>query len=334
MIGTHIPVMANNTTLSKVSKCLSGYSGKIFITDNQRYFLIAFDLLLLILNFMANSGVVIALVMAKFMRNTSLILLFLLSISDIFLALITQTLFAILIAGYADQTYCTFEMIVQFFAIFLTHTSGYTIACIGFDRYARMRYLNRYSVVVTRRRVFTASFIIYLLSFFQGLLYVLGTKFDVFEKAKQVGLGIDFVIALFVVGIYLLTIKVVKDHRNNSKNRNFLASIDRKIAQLSAKILLAVLMVYGAYIAISVCHIILDKKLKGNAKAWLNFAVHFGYVLTYCNSFANAVLFLTMNKEAKPNILQFFHVNKVADSSSGSNPSSQSSKFINAYNSS
>ena len=66
----------------------------MFITDNQRYFLIAFDLLVLILNFIANSGVIIALVMAKFMRNTSLILLFLLSISDIFLALIVQPLFA------------------------------------------------------------------------------------------------------------------------------------------------------------------------------------------------------------------------------------------------
>ena len=76
----------------------------MFITDNQRYFLIAFDLLVLILNFIANSGVIIALVMAKFMRNTSLILLFLLSISDIFLALIVQPLFAILIGGYADQT--------------------------------------------------------------------------------------------------------------------------------------------------------------------------------------------------------------------------------------
>ena len=188
-------------------------------------------------------------------------------------------------------------MIVQFFAIFLTHTSGYTIACIGFDRYARMSYLNKYSVVVTRRRVFTASFIIYLLSFFQGLLYVLGTKFDVFEKMKQVAVGIDFVIALFVVGIYLLTIKVVKEHRNNSQNRDFLANVDRKITHLAAKILLAVLILYGAYIVISVCHIILDKKLKGNAKAWLNFALHFGYLLTYCNSFTNAVLFLTMNKD-------------------------------------
>ena len=326
--------MANNTTLSEVSECLSTYSGKIFITDNQRYFLIAFDLLVLVLNFVANSGVIIALVMAKFMRNTSLILLFLLSISDIFLALITQTLFAILIAGYADQTYCTFEMIVQFFAIFLTHTSGYTIACIGFDRYARMRYLNRYSLVVTRRRIFTTSLIIYSLSFFQGMLYVLGTNFDVFEKMKQVAVGIDFVIALFVVGIYLLTIKVVKNHRNNSQNRDFLENVDRKITQLAAKILLTILIFYGAYIAISVCHIILDKKLKGNAKSWLNFGLHFGYVLSYCNSFANAVLFLTMNKEAKPKILQFFHINKVADSSSGSNPSSQSSKFINAYNSS
>ena len=289
--------MESNTTLSEISKCLSTYRGKVFITEDQRYFLVIFDLLVLILNFTANSGVIIALVMAKFMRNTSLILLFLLSISDIFLALITQTLFAILIGGYADQTYCTFEMIVQFFAIFLTHTSGYTIACIGFDRYARMRYLNRYSLVVTRKKVLTTSFIIYLLSFLQGMLYVLGTKFDVFEKLKQVAVGIDFVIALFVVGIYLLTIKVVKEHRNNSQNRDFLANVDRKITHLAAKILLAVLILYGAYIVISVCHMILDKKLKGNAKAWLNFALHFGYLLTYCNSFTNAVLFLTMNKD-------------------------------------
>ena len=289
--------MESNTTLSEISKCLSTYWGKVFITDNQRYFLVIFDLLVLILNFTANSGVIIALVMAKFMRNTSLILLFLLSISDIFLALITQTLFAILIGGYADQTYCTFEMIVQFFAIFLTHTSGYTIACIGFDRYARMRYLNRYSLVVTRKKVLTTSFIIYLLSFLQGMLYVLGTKFDVFEKLKQVAVGIDFVIALFVVGIYLLTIKVVKDHRKTSQNRDFLENVDRKITQLASQILLAVLILYGAYIVISVCHIILDKKLKGNARAWLNFALHFGYLLTYCNSFTNAVLFLTMNKD-------------------------------------
>ena len=132
--------MDSNTTLSETLECLSTYSGKIFITDNQRYFLVAFDFLVLILNFMANSGVIIALVMAKFMRNTSLVLLFLLSISDIFLAFIAQTLIAILIADYADQT---FEMNVQFFAIFLTQTSGYTIACTGFDRYVRMSYLNK-----------------------------------------------------------------------------------------------------------------------------------------------------------------------------------------------
>ena len=46
------------------------------------------------------------------------------------------------------------------------------------------------------------------------------------------------------------------------------------------------------------------------------------------------MLFLTMNKEAKPNILQFFHINKVADRSSGSNSGSQSSKYIDAHNSS
>ena len=117
--------MASNETHYNNLPCLSTYSGRVYMTNYQRYILVATDVIVMILNFAANSSVIIVLVMRKFIRNTSLILLFFLSISDTCLALITQTLFAILIGKYSEKSYCTFEMIVQFFAILLTHTSVY-----------------------------------------------------------------------------------------------------------------------------------------------------------------------------------------------------------------
>ena len=317
--------MENNATLNETATCLSTYSGRVYMTDYQRYILVTFDVIVMILNVVANSGVIIVLLMTKFIRNTSLLLLFFLSVSDICLALITQTLFTILIGQYSDQSYCTFEIIVQFFAIFLTHTSGYTVACIGFDRYARMRYLNRYSTVVTRRRVFTALSLICALSFFQAMLYVIGTKYDVFEKTKKLAVGIDFIMALTVIGIYLLTIKVVRDYRMNSTNRDLLSNVDRTITRLASKILFTILVFYGAYIVISIFYFLMHKKFENNRKSWLNFALHFGYVLTYCNSFVNAVLFLTMNKKAKSKILEFFRINKETESNIYLNASSESS---------
>ena len=107
--------MASNETSYSTITCSSIYSGRVYITNYQRYILVTIDLIMMILNFVANSGVIIVLSMTKFFENTSFILLFFLSISDICLALITQSLFAILIGKYFERSHCTFEMIVQFF---------------------------------------------------------------------------------------------------------------------------------------------------------------------------------------------------------------------------
>ena len=306
--------MASNETHYNHLPCLSTYSGRVYMANYQRYILVTVDVIVMILNFLANTSVIMVLLMTNFIRNTSLILLFFLSISDTCLALITQTLFAILIGKYSDKSYCTFEMIVQFFAILLTHTSWYTIVCIGFDRYARMRFLTRYSLVVTRRRVSLALSVICLFSYFQAMLYVLGTKYDVFTTTKQIAIGIDLVIAFFVISIYLLTIKIVRDYHVNSQNRDLLSKTDRAVTRLASKILLAILVFYGSYAVISICHFLLDKKIENNGKSWLNFSLHFGYILTYCNSFVNAILFLTMNKNAKWKVLQFLHTVTESDS--------------------
>ena len=208
------------------------------MTNYQRYILVTIDVIVMILNFVANSSINIVLVMKKFIRNTSLILLYFLSVSYTCLALKTHTLFAILIGKYSEKLYCKFEMIVQFFAILLTHMSWYTIACIRFDRCAHMRFLSRYSLVVTRRRVSLALSLIFLFCFFQTMLYWLGTKYDVFTITKQVAIGTYLLIAFFVVILYLLTIKIVRDHHMNFQNRDLLSKTDRAVTQLASKILL------------------------------------------------------------------------------------------------
>ena len=57
-------------------------------------------------------------------------------------------------------------------------------------------------------------------------------------------------------------------------------------------------------------------KVNDVGKSWLDFALLAGFLLTYANSFANAVLFLTMNKETKEKIMQFINDNVLRKSKS------------------
>ena len=113
-------------------------------------------------------------------------LLFYVSLSDCFSGLLAQSLYAILIRQYFDKSYCFFEIIGQFFAVFLPHTSGYAIAAIVIDRYARMRFLIRYQLVVTKQKIMATCSVITLVSLFEGLLYAFGSKlvFSIFLKTS------------------------------------------------------------------------------------------------------------------------------------------------------
>ena len=232
--------------------------------------------------------------MAKFLQDTSLIILFFLSIADICITLITQTLFAVLIGRFFDQI-CTLDIIAQFFAVFLTYVSGYGIACFGFDVYARMCFPKRNHLMVTKKRLFAALTFICLISFFQGIFYALGTQYNVFEYASKVVVGIDSVVIFLVILTQILAVKVAKDHSKNSENRTLFSKFDWMLTKFVSKILRVWFSFLVTYFVISVCFLLLNKKEK-DGESWLNFALHCGYLLSYFNSVFNALIFLKMNK--------------------------------------
>ena len=91
------------------------------------------------------------------------------------------------------------------------------------------------NLMVMKRRVFVASTIICLISFFQGIIYVLGTQYDVYEYVKKVVLGIDFVVIFLVILTRILTIKVARDHCKNLENLNLFSKFDRMLTKFVSK---------------------------------------------------------------------------------------------------
>ncbi|XP_057290019.1 G-protein coupled receptor 176-like [Hydractinia symbiolongicarpus] len=286
-------------TLQIDTECETTYSGKSYLNNGQIISLITLNVTVMILNLIFNSAVIYGLIATKQLKNYSLKLILYLSINDCCLALITQTLFTVMLAKFEDKSHCDFETIVQFFAIFFTHISAYIIALIGFDRYIHMRYLNRYAQVMTKTRVMIMQAAVVLLSLTQAMVYVLGTQLNFLSKAKRITVGIDAVIAISVFTLYIMTVRVVRKHSKRTECRDMLETVDTTVTRTASRILTAIVICYIPYIIVSFAHAAVSKKWDGIKKQWLEYALLLGFVLTYCNSFVNAIIFLSLNKKVR-----------------------------------
>ena len=288
-----------NESIRNTSKCVTSYSGKIYMEPGQIDFLVAYDIVTSLLNLIFNGLVITALLLTKQTDNPSLKLILLLSVSDCCMAVIVQPLFAAMLLQYPSTQNCSFEMAMQFFGIFFTHTSGYIIALIGFDRYARVKFLTKYSQVMTASRIKKAVIVMTFLSFMQGAIYVIGTRLEIFETTKQVAVAIDFIIVLAVVLFTVMAVRAVKEHRKNADNQSMMEAVDKTMTRLASKILLTIIVFYISYVVIAFLHSSQAEKSSGAKRSWLEFALFFGYLLTYTNSLVNAIIFLSFNNKAR-----------------------------------
>lgn len=291
-----VSTMVNNSSFGENVSCVTSFSEKLYLYNYQRFILMFTDVTIMILNLTANTRVLLVLVKSKFVWNTSYMLIFYLSFSDCCLALFVQLPYAIMIQLYFDKSYCIFEMVLQFLSVTFLHISFTTIAAIGFDRYARIRYLKRYTEDVTKKKVIIACISIGIHSLFQGTSFVLGSTYKFFDISRMIAAAADILIVLFIIIVYLYSVKIIKDHQRRSVNRDLLKSVNKKIITLASKILVTIGIFYGIYAVSKVAHVILKTKVKGPDKSWLYFTLHLSYLMLYCNSLGNAIVFLTMDQ--------------------------------------
>ena len=178
--------MTNNSSFAGNVFCVNLFSEKVYLIDYQRFILIITDVNIMLLNLVANSYILLRLIKSKLLCNTSYMLIFYMSFSDCCVALFVHPVYAIIIVLYFDKSYCTLEMLLQFLTVLFSHVSICAIAALAFDRYARIRYLNRYIEVVTKKRVVLACIAIGVYSLLHAALFAAGSIYKFFDTSSRV----------------------------------------------------------------------------------------------------------------------------------------------------
>ena len=292
----------NNTSvhfLTKTTTCSTLYSGRCHLSTQQIWILIVINIVVSLLNLASNSFVVYKIISQNQVKHISMRLILYLSISDCFLAMVTQPIFLVLLLKPSHPLTCSTDIALQFVVVVSMRVSGYIIPLIGFDRYCRMKFWNRYTEFVSTGRMRFALTFAILLSVVQGVLRSVESyqQLKGIEVVSHVVVCIDCCVLGTVILLYVLTIRVVKKHSDQSmvsSSTHF--DVERTMTKVGTRILLSVVSFYTPHLVFGfVRPWIQSESSAGEYRSIINFFVFLSYELIFLNSFTNALIFLNMN---------------------------------------
>ena len=283
--------------------CDSFYYGKMYLGETQKLILVSFGIIVMVLNVLGNTAVIYGLVSTNQLRNISLKLILYLALVDLSVGLVAQPLFLLLLTNFStyDNIICALDKSVMVLSVFLQHLCAYIVAVMGFDRYFRVKYLNRYYVIIKQWKVCVMLIAALLLSFLQALIHFIGAVLSVFAGAGVFSFLLDATVLITVSVVYTSTIRIVRMHRKDSANKDTLRTVDNTVTSVAAKIILGVTICYGPYLVF----ILISSPFGHDRRQWVNFVKYITYELTFANSFANAFIFLSLNRKSWGKIVYF-----------------------------
>lgn len=288
---------SENRSLNNSHTCETLYVGKIYLQEDQRFILVACNVVAMVLNVLANAAVIYSLITRKLLKKVSMKLLFYLSLIDLNIAVFTQPLFILMLMRYSTNQNCLFDMIAQFWIAATKHMSAYTIGLIAFDRYCKMKYLNRYPELMRSWKFRLSIVLVILLSFVHGLLLDAGTYWDMFRPLYIASTIMDAALFMMIFMVYLQTIRTVKTHRRYSINKSLLTNVDSVITSMVTRILLAGVVCYIPYMIMSVIEPLFSNTTDRQTFVTINFLLFLSYDLIFINSSLHAVIFLTLHRK-------------------------------------
>lgn len=223
-----------------------------------------------------------------------------LSISDLMVGAFGQNLFFAILFG----TNCSVKLLSRVLSVFFTSLSGYTIAIIGVDRFARIKYHTNFSTILTNRFILTLM----SMTCFVALFSAVGTPIGLLLRKERVFTSISFGLSVIVLSIVTFLQVLVIQASNavfNESNVHTSQITNKTINKLSMRIILLFAIFYTPYLVVSFARAALEKKLNGNEKSSLEFILCISAIFSYTNSVINAVLFLIMNVKTKRYLRDF-----------------------------
>ena len=284
--------------MMKNSTCpCTSLDGKKYLNVSHVVILLILDGVTLIGNLISNFLVMFMIIKTKQIKNTANKMLFQLSFADFFVALLAQSLYFIVIIFYEKRLY-TVEAIQMFVGVLLVHASCYTIALLGLDRFIRIKYTTSHLQIFSQKRVYLMMAIIWIYSLVNAIFTFMSFTLDL-PIMSLVNSVLETTTAIIICTLQIAPATVMRKIRNSSNNPTVIEKTSQYIIRLQSKTVCLFLIFFAPFLIIVVIYKVYGKYTSGDTRSNMEFLLLLSYQFAMINSFANAVLFLVTNLQAK-----------------------------------
>ena len=283
--------------------CINLYK-RFHLTDGHQNFLVTYSITIIgVSNLILNALVVALLFLSKQIQIPSMRLFLYSSLSDILLSIIAPVSHTFLFKVYGRESNCTLEIVISTLIGFFSRISAYMICLIGYDRYARVKYLNQYKTKITPKYINRLVGIALTICVLHRILVSLGLYLDFHQVATFITIIMDIGFIVFIIVSYVLAAKTIKGYRRDAANKDLMKSIDKTITKMAKYYLSSIVVFYILYIIfISIYFSLYVGTTNTYAKGWLEFIFLCSLMMGLTNSAVNASIFIILNKKARQHL--------------------------------
>ena len=280
----------NETSLT----CHAGGFNVAYLTYRQVAVLTASNVGLMIANINGNILVIYVLIKTEQIGNISSMLIFMLTILDLLIGAVGQSLFLCVIYG----AKCLIVQVALSLSVFLIYLSFYTIALMSVDRYIRIKHYANFTTIWTIKVVSTLICVACLFALSQTVMMSFSLITSNAVLISQVKNVMDVLLQIQTIR----TSNAVHSESTVSQSRRF----NKRVVQLSKRIiLLFCFFVTPCIITVNILRSDIQDEFSNDDKSILQFIFCLSMIFFYGYSFANVVLFLMTNVKAKRHLRSF-----------------------------
>ena len=199
--------------------------------------------------------------------------------------------------------------LVSFFVSYLFEPlSAHLLILVAMDRYIHLRYLTRYSIIMTKRRAKTLTKVCVSINICFTTALVFAMMKGVYETLNLILVTVYIIMLMAVTAFYITAYRSVKRRVRDSTisstgyQRRRSTNGNKSIFRGIVVILLSLLACYAPFIFLTIGRSVLH--LAGRTDHEITFTLALAYGIKCLSASINAIVLITMNKEYKRYVLK------------------------------
>ena len=255
-----------------------------------------------VLNILANGALMYGLKKTGQLRQKSCQLIFLMSLSDFFAGLIGQTLGAIVLTQ-DDEDNCAFKLITQFISTSCLQFSAAMITLVAYDRYIHMKYLMRYSSIMSTKRLRSLLTLCAIATICMSAGQVISCVEEVTFTYYLASLVVMVPVPAVIFILYFKAYKAIQTRveatvsMQNAVSRRLVVNAfmqNKKFAKATRRILICLSVLWTPQTVVGSIWFF-HRHYHRNELGYLNAMMWLAFLLLHVNSVCNAIIFLLQN---------------------------------------